>query len=195
MVRGGTMATESAPDGRSTRPWRRGVVGVIVLAALFGALFVARMLLAPWAFPMPGQPRLTGYWQGEIAYSKTDSRQVLLRLGYDENCSLACDMTGDIKICGAGKDRSDDLSGDVHNRRGTRFSLAPHLPRSKGDVNVEKLDGTWDGDRLRMRAKVALLDGEGVWHSDQQPPSPPEFAMHRTTQAAFEAACASDGAS
>ncbi|MGW2550902.1 hypothetical protein [Streptomyces sp. NPDC001635] len=175
---------------RTTGPWQRGTVVVALLAALIAVVLALRTVFAPWAFPLPGQPRLTGYWQGEISYSKTDSRRILLRLNYNENCDSVCGMTGGMKVCGAGKDASGDVSGDVRNWRGTRFSVSPYLPRSKGDVNIEHIDGTWKGDELRMLARTAIIDSDGAWHSDQQRPDPPEFVMHRSSEAAFEAGCA-----
>ncbi|MEU6513021.1 hypothetical protein [Streptomyces sp. NPDC046978] len=176
--------------GRRVRHRRRGLTTIAVLAAMAGALLVARTTLIPWAYPLPGQPRLTGYWEGRIAYSDTDSRQILLQMRYDENCSMACDMTGRIKVCGAGRNTEGDLAGDVHNWRGTRFTLNPYLPRSKGDVNIEKLDGDWSGDVVRMRAKVEFLDADGSWESSRQPSAPPAFEMRHINEGAFDAGCA-----
>ncbi len=108
---------------------------------------------------------------------------------YDENCSMACDMTGRIKVCGAGRNTKGDLAGDVHNWRGSRFTLNPYLPRSKGDVNIEKLDGDWSGDVIRMRAKVEFLDADGSWESSRQPSAPPAFAMRHIDEGCSTRVC------
>lgn len=177
-----------AADGKRRR---RGVLTAVAgLAVLAVGLPVARTTLVPWAYPLPGQPRLTGYWQGRVAYTDTDSRQVLLQIRHDENCSMACDVTGRIKVCGSGANARGDLAGDVHDWRGSRFTLDPYLPRAEGEVNIDELHGEWHGDVIRMRAEVAKLDATGAWNSSRQPPPPPAFEMRHIDEADFESGCA-----
>ncbi|MGW2684934.1 hypothetical protein ACWC6I_17470 [Streptomyces sp. NPDC001414] len=102
-------------------------------------MLVARTVLIPWAYPLPGRPSLTGCWQGRTVYSPTDSRQVLLRIRYEENCS----MTGRSKVCRAHRDTAGDLTGDVHTWSDRRFSVSPHLPPARGDIRIETMDGDW----------------------------------------------------
>ncbi|MEV7321994.1 hypothetical protein [Streptomyces sp. NPDC093970] len=182
-----------APNGEpGPRPLlRKGLRTVGVLAAMAAALLVARTALAPWAYPLPGRPSLTGYWQGRIVYSPTDSRQILLRIRYEENCSMACSMTGRVKVCGAGRNTAGDLTGDVHTWSGRRFSLYLHLPAARDDMRIQTLDGDWYGDAVRMRAKVDYYDAAGTWSSSQQPPAPGAFGMRRIDGGHFDAACAS----
>ncbi|MFF3563621.1 hypothetical protein ACFYXS_26575 [Streptomyces sp. NPDC002574] len=176
--------------GGTVRRRRKALTTVAALAVMGAGLLVARTALVPWAYPLPGQPRLTGYWQGSVAYADKDVRRVLLQIRHDENCSMACDMTGGIKVCGSGKETHGGLAGDVHNWRGSRFTLDPYLPRDKGDVNIETLDGEWDGEVIRMRARTEFIDASGTWGSSQQPPDPPAFEMRHIDEAAFEAGCA-----
>ncbi|MEU3979870.1 hypothetical protein AB0F77_07110 [Streptomyces sp. NPDC026672] len=83
---------------------------------------------------------------------------MLLDIRHDENCSMACDVTGRVKVCGAGDNTGGGLAGDVHDWRGNRLTLDPYLPKAKGEVNIETLDGDWNGEVIRMRAKVAFYD-------------------------------------
>ncbi|MGW6740189.1 hypothetical protein ACWGDX_05460 [Streptomyces sp. NPDC055025] len=183
------MITSETRRGRKKGPWRRGTEGVGVLAALFGLLIVARMLLTPWDLPLPGKPRLTGYWQGEVSYTADDRRRLMLHLVHDNNCSLACDVTGEVKVCGAAEDTSGEFAGDVHNWSGSRFSLELYLPTRKADINMRELDGEWDGDLIRMKTEVDVIDADGTWSSNHQMPDPPMFEMRRAGEADFEAAC------
>ncbi|MYZ36786.1 MULTISPECIES: hypothetical protein [unclassified Streptomyces] len=183
------MTTYMSQPRRKKSLRRRTIEGVAVLAALFGLLILARMLLTPWDFPLPGKPQLTGYWQGEVSYTADDKRRLMLHLVRDENCSMACDVTGEVKICGAEKDTSGDFAGDVHNWRGSRFSLNLYLPTRKADINMRKLDGEWEGDVVRMRSKVDVIDADGAWSSNRQIPDPPMFEMRRASETVFEAAC------
>ncbi|MFI6017664.1 hypothetical protein ACIBCP_08665 [Streptomyces sp. NPDC051287] len=187
-----TTGTTAAPYDIRRRPrlLRKGLKAAGTLAALAAAVLVARTVLIPWAYPLPGRPSLTGYWQGRIVYSPTDSRQVLLRIRYEENCSMACAMTGRAKVCGARRDTAGDLTGDVHTWSGRRFSVYPHLPPARGDIRIETMDGDWRGDEIRMRAKVEYYDAAGTWNSSQQPPAPKVFEMHRIDGGRFDAACA-----
>ncbi|MFB7275009.1 hypothetical protein [Streptomyces sp. NPDC056244] len=168
---------------------RRTIEGFAILAALFGLLILGRMVLTPWDFPLPGKPQLTGYWQGEVSYTAEDKRRLVLHLVRDENCSMACDVTGEIKVCAAGKDTSGRFAGDVHNWSGSRFSLNLHLPQRDGDINMRTLNGTWEGDLVRMNAKIAVIDADGTWSSNHQIPDPAVFEMRPADEAVFQAAC------
>ncbi|QXE33713.1 hypothetical protein KQY30_04860 [Streptomyces sp. GMY02] len=147
------------------------------------------MVLTPWDFPLPGKPQLTGYWQGEVSYTAEDKRRVVLHLVRDENCSMACDVTGQIKVCAAGKNTSGRFAGDIHNWSGSRFTLDLYLPRRDGDINMRTLNGTWEGDLVGMNAKIAVIDADGSWSSNHQIPDPPTFEMRRADEGVFQAAC------
>ncbi|MGW2054424.1 hypothetical protein ACWCOZ_10960 [Streptomyces sp. NPDC001840] len=168
---------------------RRTIEGFAILAALFGLLILGRMVLTPWDFPLPGKPQLTGYRQGEVSYTAEDKRRLVLHLVRDENCSMACDVTGEIKVCAAGKDTSGRFAGDVHSWSGSRFSLNLYLPQRDGDINMRTLNGTWEGDLVRMNAKIAVIDADGTWSSNHQIPDPPMFEMRPADEAVFQAAC------
>jgi uncharacterized protein len=181
------------------------VIGFVVFL-IAGVLFMSAFekVTDPWSVSIFGEKALVGTWWGEMR-TPTGRRWVvqldLTSRTAENDFRETVYMGGTARVCDGARDqRTFDLSGNVHNWRGTRFHLgAVETVERRGALIFGDLNGEWAGDEMKMAGSLIRLGapvssgideaGHQTVSGDPDTLAPVTFNLKRGTDDEFLVAC------
>ncbi|MCE9522828.1 MAG: hypothetical protein K8S25_10405 [Alphaproteobacteria bacterium] len=184
-----------------------GVAAILFVG--WGFFVVVDAARYPWARSLTGASTLTGDWSGDFVTPTGTPHLIWLVLGHGlggGRCTNCATIDGRATTCDRqSKTVNYEIWGDVENWRGTKFWLkARDLGERKSEIVLGPLNGSWEGDELRLTTNL-IAPGAPTTTSIEQDESgeekittigghpdtraPITFKMARGTEADFVAAC------
>jgi hypothetical protein len=185
--------------------WRGFLLTLPLLAVVaYGFTWLQQWIEAPWSLGGPGQPTLTGTWEGPLRARQGSQYRLFVDVRDDErrlNRSRSrgtrnrADLVGFGRICAPTGTLYEYTVIGGANRSADEVRIELEYPDPKLSALGIDFEGGWHGETLALRALSNPFDPAGTftpnrsWSSADPPDDIAPTDLRRATLADFEAAC------